>query len=362
MTTGDLSATTTFDESGTPLTHLLIAEQGKDGKWVWSNLNSKIAADRTNLNLGVLVGLYPGSPDFDKLQEIQTYYFNSALINVNWSNLQPNNEKIDYQASGLDWSVNFAHRNMKGSSLGLSLVWAADAPAWLKNGNFSRDELISIMTDHITEVMTRYKGKIGAWVVVNEPYISPYRTDDVFHKVIGSDYIEIAFQAARESDPSAVLIYNDTLNETPDGLMTNLTRETVDNLKSKNLIDAVGLQMHLDGSKPPTKEELIKTMKTYGLPVYITEFDVNMKNVDGTPQERMQKQAEIYKTVIEAAIESGVCKNIFVFQVGDKFSVWENFQGQGFSKDADPTPFNDNFQPKPAYYALVSAILNALKP
>ncbi|MGC9423841.1 endo-1,4-beta-xylanase [Vibrio sp.] len=360
LTTADLPQTANFDESGIPL---LIAEQGKDGEWIWRNLNSKIAADKANLNLGVLVGLYPGSPDFNKLQQIQKNYFNSALINVNWSNLQPNNEKIDYQASGVDWSVNFAQRNMKGGlSLGLSLVWAADAPAWLKNGNFSRDELIHIMADHIKEVMTRYKEKVGAWVVVNEPYLPPYRTDDVFYKVIGSDYIEIAFKAAREADPSATLIYNDTSNDVSNGLTTGHTKTIVNDLKSKGLIDAVGLQMHLDGAKPPDKQDLIATMRSYGVPVFITEFDVNMKDVRGTPEERAQKQAEIYSTVVEAAIESGVCNDIFVFQVGDKYSVWENFPGYGYSPQADPTPFDDSFQPKPAYYALVKAILDTSKP
>ena len=307
--------------------------------------------------------MYPGSPDFNKLKQIQAGYFNSALINVIWSNLQPNGA-LQPNFEGVDWSVNFA-RKMKGLSFGLSLICAGDTPEVIRNGNYSRDELIYIMTNHITNVMTRYKNTIHAWAVVNEPYAPPYRTDDIFYRIIGPDYIEIAFQAARESDPTATLVYNDTLNHAPagrNGMMTNLTKEIVENLRTKNLVDAVGLQMHLDGSIPPTKEEMIKTMKSYGLPIYITEFDVNMKEVRGTPQERALKQAEIYRNVIEAAIESGRCEAIFIFQVGDRFSVWENFPGQGFSKNADPTPFDDNLNPKPAYYAILQALLNSSTP
>lgn len=39
MTTGDLASTADFDESGTPL---LIAEQGENGKWRWSETKFNI--------------------------------------------------------------------------------------------------------------------------------------------------------------------------------------------------------------------------------------------------------------------------------------------------------------------------------
>ncbi|MGB9845846.1 MAG: endo-1,4-beta-xylanase, partial [Methanothermobacter tenebrarum] len=336
---------------------LFIAEQDENGEWGWRNLNSKIAANKKNLSLGVLVGLYPGSPDLGKLLEIQSTYFNSALINVFWSNLQPTNTPIDFSKSGVDYNINFAQKSNMKKSVGIALIWAADAPNWLRTEGFSKEQLTEIMTSHINQVVSRYKGKVGAWIVVNEAYFPPYRTDDVFYKTIGPDYIEIAFKTARETDPSATLLYNDAQNETPYGLTTSHTKKIVDDLKSKGLIDAVGLQMHLDGTNPPSKEDLVATMKSYGLPIYITEFDVNMKDVKGTREERNLIAAEIFRTVIEAAAESGVCNDVFVFQVGDKYSVWENFPGYGFSKDADPTPFDDNLAPKLSYYTMLASII-----
>lgn len=91
---------------------------------------------------------------------------------------------------------------------------------------------------------------VNEWVVTNEPYILPYRKMDVFYQALGYDYIDLAFQVARDADPSATLIYNDTLNHSlqagnHNGIMTQMTHDTVQRLSGKGLVDAVGLPMHL---------------------------------------------------------------------------------------------------------------------
>lgn len=123
--------------------------------------------------------------------------------------------------------------------------------------------MVDILRDTITQVVKRYRGKIDQWVVVNEPYIDPYREDDIFHQRIGPDYIEIAFEAARQADPSGTLIYNDSDNHSSAGMTTQLTRDIVARLKPKGLIDGVGLQMHLNGARPPDKQDVVETMQSY---------------------------------------------------------------------------------------------------
>jgi endo-1,4-beta-xylanase len=193
--------------------------------------------------------------------------------------------------------------------------------------------------------------------VVNEPYIYPYRLNDVFYNTIGLEYIEIAFQAAREADPTATLIYNDSDNHSSSGIITNLSREIVQRLKEEGLIDGVGLQMHLDGSNPPDKDDVITTMRSYDVPVYVTEFDVNMKNVYGTVEEKYEIQAKIYGDMIEACLESNVCKSFSVWGIGDHYSWIETQQWyQHYSKEGDPTMYDDSWQPKPAYYAMLEVL------
>lgn len=308
-------------------------------------------ADTIPFGLGVYM---PGTDE--TLLKIATEHFNVAQIFISWPYSEPTEGNFDLNPITFYGKV---ARQNKMATQALSLIWAADLPDWVKKGNFNRDSLIAVMEKHIQKLMTSHRGYVREWVVVNEPYLPPYRNDDPFQKTIGADYIEIAFQIARESDPNAILIYNDTQNHTADGITTENTRKVVKELKSKGLIDGVGLQMHLlqNEDAPPDKQDVIETMKSYDLPVYVTEFDVNLKNISGSQEQREGFQADIYRSMMEASLESGVCKGFTVFGLKDDLSVWETIPSlEGYSKDSDPLLFDNQANPKPAYYAMLEVL------
>ena len=262
-------------------------------------------------------------------RDVMSKEFNLAMLAWGfWPNeIQPERGVFDFSVA--DRQIAFARQsgmNLRVDSLifGNKDFRATKLPSWLKDGVFSKEEARDVLVAHIKSVVTRYQGIIKEWVVVNEPQWEPHRPDDIFHSLIGTEYIEIAYQAAREADPSAILNYSDTGNHTSRGWTTELTRQVADRLKSKGLIDVVGLQMHLDGSKPiPDKADVIATIRSYGLPVAITSVDVDLQDVGGSTAERYALQAEFHRSMFQAAMESGVCKDFSFWGVGDQYSWLE---------------------------------------
>jgi endo-1,4-beta-xylanase len=114
-----------------------------------------------------------------------------------------------------DKIVNFAQAN--GMKMrGHTLCWHQQTPAWMfKDGDgntVTKEVLLQRLKDHITAVVTRYKGKVYAWDVVNEAIdddnTKTYR-ETQWYKICGEEYIAKAFQWAHEADPDALLFYND---------------------------------------------------------------------------------------------------------------------------------------------------------
>lgn len=99
---------------------------------------------------------------------------------------------------------------------GHTLCWHQQTPAWMfkdaEEKTISKEVLLERLKDHITQVMTRYKGKIYAWDVVNEAIDdddSKFLRETNWYNICGEEYIAKAFQWAHEADPAAKLFYND---------------------------------------------------------------------------------------------------------------------------------------------------------
>ena len=135
------------------------------------------------------------------------------------------------------------------------------------------------MKQHITTVVTRYKGRIKGWDVVNEAILEDgsYRQSP-FYQILGKDFIPWAFKCAQEADPDLELYYNDYSMHEPKKLDTVI--EMVKEIQAQGIrIDAVGFQGHIGMDYPDLAlyESHIRRVKDEtGIDVCLTELDMSI--------------------------------------------------------------------------------------
>lgn len=164
---------------------------------------------------------------------------------------------------------------------GHTLIWHSQAPRWFfvdsEGKEVSKEVLIERMRKHIHTVVGRYKGKIKGWDVVNEAIEDngEWRKSK-FYKIIGPDFVKLAFQFAHEADPKAELYYNDysmALEGRRNGVV-NMVKE----LQRQGVkIHGIGMQGHI-GMDYPSIEDFEKSILTFaglGMKVMITELDLS---------------------------------------------------------------------------------------
>ncbi|GGN24023.1 endo-1,4-beta-xylanase [Streptomyces fuscichromogenes] len=268
---------------------------------------------------------------------------------MKWGTVEPTQGTFNWTEA--DQIVAFAQAH--GQQVrGHTLVWHSQNPGWLTNGTWTSAQLSSLLQNHISTEVGRYKGKIAAWDVVNEPFNEDgsYRST-LWYNGLGSDYIANALTWAHAADPDAKLYINDYNVEGVNAKSTALYN-LVKSLKAAGVpIDGVGLQAHLVlGQVPATLQQNIQRFADLGVDVAITELDVRMAlPADST---KLAQQKADFKSVVAACVAVSRCVNVTVWGFTDSDSwVDSTFPGYGAA-----TPYDANYAPKPAYYGISEAL------
>jgi endo-1,4-beta-xylanase len=195
------------------------------------------------------------------------------------------------------------------------------------------------MKNHITQVMTHYKGKMYAWDVVNEAFDDSgngRRQSNL--QSTGNDWIEDAFKTARAADPDTKLCYNDYNTDNWSWGKTQQVYNMVKDFKARGVpIDCVGFQSHFNSGSPyPSNfRTTLQNFAALGVEVQITELDIQGAS-DAS-----------YSGVVKDCLAVSACKGITVWGIRDSDS-WR-------SGDS-PLLFTSSGGKKSAY----NAVLNAL--
>ncbi len=252
---------------------------------------------------------------------------------------------------------------------GHTLVWHNQVASWVKSGNFSPMELSAILHDHITTLMKHYAGKVWAWDVVNEAFDGnpPGLRSTLWYNAPGigfagqkTRYIEQALRWAREADPTALLFYNDYSAETINPKSDAIYAMAKDFKQRGVPLDGIGLQMHV-GLETNLSQlgANIERLTALGLQVHITELDVAIPvNPEGAPvdPDAFRKQAEVYRRIASTCLRIKGCTAIQIWGITDRYS-W--IPGFSHGKNGLALPLDKDYQPKPAYDALLAAFRSA---
>jgi endo-1,4-beta-xylanase len=232
----------------------------------------------------------------------------------------------------------------------------------------SREELLQRMRDHIHTVVGRYKGQIKVWDVVNEAVAdrgTNLLRNSLWLQIIGPDFIAKAFEYAHEADPDAILRYNDYGLENPTKRSKFIA--LIKSLQEQHVpVMAIGSQTHVSVSSPSfeAEDQALTELETLGLPIHITEFDVNSAQggqqntgaditanaattqgglVDNANQRLAGEYATLFKVFLK---HQNSVKVVTFWGVNDAISWRAN---------GKPLLFDGDDQPKPAFDAVIRA-------
>lgn len=277
-----------------------------------------------------------------------------------------------YNFENADRIVDFArsrHIKMRGHTL----VWHQQAATWMFAGDGpegypSKEALTERLRTYIHDVVTRFKGRVYAWDVVNEAFAPDENVPQengwrqtVWYRVLGPEYIELAFKFAHEADPDALLFYNDYNTESPrkHAMILALIKQ----LQAKNIpIHGIGHQSHYTIAQPrdfSLLEQHIEEIGNLGLTNHITELDISLNRnlmraeIDEASPALLQEQARRYENFFAMALrQKNYVSAVVMWGLNDEVSWLRSWPIARF--DA-PLLFNEANKRKPAYRAVIKA-------
>jgi endo-1,4-beta-xylanase len=287
--------------------------------------------------------------------------------------VHPAKDKYDFAMT--DKFVAYGEKN-KMFIHGHTLIWHSQLAPWMVKIKDST-EMKVFMKDHIMTIVSKYKGRINSWDVVNEALNEDGTLrKSVFLNTLGESYLTDAFKLAAQADPKVDLYYNDYNICEPkkrEGVV-----KLVENIKAHGgKIDGVGIQGHwrLDS---PSLEEIEKSILAYsklGLKVAFTELDVtvlpnpwDLQGADVNQNFKGSAEMNPYPKTLPDSIQTKLAEryaSIFKLFLKHKDKIsrvtfWGVHDGQSWLNDWPikgrtnyPLLFDSNLKPKKAYYSVL---------
>jgi len=324
------------------------------------------------INENTILGLDPKSATIVN-REFNTITPENSL---KWMFIQPKPNQFNFKAAD-----KYVEMGLKNNMyiVGHALVWHAQLADFMQNLDNSAETRAHV-DNHINTLVSRYKGKIDAWDVVNEAFEEDGSLRaSVFYKNMGENYIEEVFRKTEKVDPDVDLIYNDYNLYKPKKRAAVL--EMVKKFKANGTkINGVGVQAHWDLKSPSLEEieQIILDVHAAGVYVSFTELDISVlpnpwemvgaevtQNFskfegdpkmnpysNGLPDDVQEKLAKRYHDIFNLFVKhSDKINRVTFWGVMDKHSWLNDWPIKG--RTNYPLLFDRDYQPKVAYARLL---------
>ena len=313
-----------------------------------------------------------------KSENIVTTEFNSITPenSLKWMFIHPKPNTFDFNTA--DRYVELGLKNDM-YIVGHALVWHNQLADFMQNID-NEVKMQEYVKNHVNTVVSRYRGKIDAWDVVNEAFNEDGTLrKSVFFNNLGENYISDVFKLAEKADPEADLIYNDYnfyKQEKRAGILNMVKKFKSSGVK----IDGVGVQAHWDLASPSLDqiEQIILDVHAAGVPVSFTELDIsvlpnpwemvgaevtkNFSQFEGDSKmspypnqlpNKVQKQlAKRYHDIFQLFVKhSDKIERVTFWGVMDKHSWLNDWPIKG--RTNYPLLFDRNYNPKLAYQSVL---------
>jgi GH35 family endo-1,4-beta-xylanase len=193
---------------------------------------------------------------------------NFATLGFYWPYYEPERGKPIYDYT--DKVVEWCGKN-RIVCKGHPLVWDFADPRWLPQ-DFA--EIRRLSNARVSDIVSRFKGRIDIWDVVNEPtHLGRFKTrlGEWAMATGATPYVAEHLKLARQANPQATLLVNDYRT---DPAFYRILDELRDN--GQLLFDVIGIQSHMHGGGWPLRRvwEVCDTYAKLGLPIHFTETTV----------------------------------------------------------------------------------------
>jgi GH35 family endo-1,4-beta-xylanase len=275
--------------------------------------------------------------------------FNYATLGFYWPSYEPRQGEPNhaYTEEVARWC-----REHGITPKGHPLAWNFTDPGWLPDDTA---EIKRLQLERITDCVTRFRGLIDVWDVVNEAthfereeFVrrAPKMTR-MWEETGRIPFVNECFQAARAAHPDATLLINDYRT---DEAYVQLI-EAMAPRDDKPAYDVIGIQSHMHGGVWPNQKlwEVCERFAPFNVPLHFTELTIlsgqsgweRTTPWDSTP-EGEQRQAEDVRRVYTMLFSHPAVAGITWWDFADRHA-WQQAPAGLVGKD---------LRPKPAYRAL----------